>query len=70
MCDVYLFQPFQSAKQQAQRAGVPVQDAIAAVRQHQKRGNDGQQIAGKLRVLAWNRKHGLPMPDPTPPEAA
>lgn len=69
MCDVYLFRPFQSAKEQAQRAGVPVQDAIAAVRRHQQRGNDGQQVAGKLRVLAWDRERGLPMPSPGP-EAA
>lgn len=70
MCDVYLFRPFQSAKEQALRAGVPVQDAIAAVRAHQKRGVDGQQIAGKLRVMAWNRERGLPMPSPDGPEAA
>lgn len=70
MGDVALFDPFLRAKQQAMAAGVPVRAAVEEVKAHQRRGSDGLTVVGKLRVLAWNRQKGMPMPDPTPPEAA
>ena len=55
---VYLFRPFQSAAQQAQRAGVPPQKAIDEVREAQRRGEVGNHIAGKYRALAWANQWG------------
>lgn len=58
---VFAFRPFQSAAQQAKRAGVPPQKAIAEVREAQSRGEMGNHVAGKYRALAW-RPNGAPPP--------
>lgn len=60
---VFAFRPFQSAAQQAKRAGVPPQKAIAEVLECQRRGEMGHQVAGKYRALAWRR-------DAPPPKGA
>lgn len=62
MCEVYMFAPFKAAREQAQRAGEPVAEAVAAVKSEQRQGREGREIAGRLRVVAWNRQWGLPMP--------
>ncbi len=50
---VLLLRPFQSAADQARRAGVDPAQAIREVRQAQERGDSGHSVAGKYRVLAW-----------------
>lgn len=50
---VFAFRPFQSAAQQAKRAGVPPERAIAEVLACQKRGEMGHHVAGKYRAMAW-----------------
>lgn len=53
--EILLFRPFQSARDQARRAGVPVRNAVEAVRDAQRRGDPGNHIAGQLRLLAHRR---------------
>jgi hypothetical protein len=55
---VYALRPFQSAAQQARRAGVPVQKAIAEVLDAQRRGELGNQVAGKYRAMAFRAPQG------------
>lgn len=57
---VYLFRPFQSAAQQARRAGVSPQKAIAEVLEAQRQGDPGNHVAGKYRVLAYRAEHQPP----------
>lgn len=55
---VYALRPFQSAAQQARRAGVSPERAIAEVRAAQKRGEMGHHVAGKYRAMAWHATTG------------
>lgn len=55
---VYALRPFQSAAQQARRAGVPPEKAIAEVLAAQKRGEMGNHVAGKYRAMAWRTSTG------------
>lgn len=50
---LFLIRPFQTAAQQAKRAGVSTQRAIAEVREAQRRGDDGKSVAGKYRTMAF-----------------
>lgn len=51
-----LFRPFQTARDQAIRAGMSPAVAIAEVREAQRRGDPGNHIAGQYRALAWRRE--------------
>ena len=62
MCELFMFAPFKAAREQAIKAGVPVAEAMGQVRDEQRQGREGREIAGRLRVVAWNRQWGLPMP--------
>jgi hypothetical protein len=50
---VYNLRPFQSARDQARRAGVDPRQAIAEVREAQHKGAIGNYVAAKYRALAW-----------------
>lgn len=50
---IYALRPFQSAAQQAKRAGVPPERAIAEVRAEQQAGRMGNHVAGKYRAMAF-----------------
>ncbi|NLA68290.1 MAG: hypothetical protein GX856_08635 [Gammaproteobacteria bacterium] len=50
--------PFQGAVKQAKRAGVPPRRAVAEVLEAQREGRPGHEVAGRYRVMAWNRTHG------------
>lgn len=58
---LYDLRPFQSATQQARRAGVDPRIAIREVIAAQHRGEAGHYVAGKYRALAW-RPNGAPPP--------
>ena len=53
MCaEVLTFRPFQTARDQARRAGVPTTQAVREVREAQRRGDPGNHIAGQYRAMA------------------
>lgn len=51
---------FQSAVQQAKRAGVPRERAVAEVLEAQRQGRQGHEVAGRYRVMAWNAHRNGP----------
>lgn len=61
---IFAFRPFESARDQARRAGCDPKQAIAEVRAEQERGGIGNHVAGKYRAIAHRSERG---PDPLPP---
>lgn len=59
---VFDLRAFQGAVKQAKRAGVSRQKAVAEVRAEQLAGRMGHEVAGRLRVMAWNAERGGPTP--------
>lgn len=52
MGQVLDFRPFQSAAQQARRAGVPRQMAVREVLEARQRGEEGYSVSGRYRLMA------------------
>jgi len=60
---LYLFRPYKTVRDLGQRNGINPAPAINAIRDAQKHGDDGLQIAGQFRVQCWERENGY-APDP------